>query len=429
MQPLLRTIFLSTTVLLYASMLIGLLLDLRLSALSRGKQLFLVAAMSLIILCNLLAGQHLGYETYIRFYGLFAQLPVLLLFLYLSGQELIPVIFATLTAIFLTFPLMLANATLVRLYGPSLLLTVPISLCICGLLLFLVHRFFKPGFSYMLEHGRQIGLLRFCIIPFFYNAIGFMLGKYNYNASVPIQTFPLRIMLFAMTLAAYFLLLDMFKSTRENELLQGERELLSLQLKAARLSMEDLKTSRVQAQYYRHDIRHHLTLIGAFLQQGELSQIQSYLDNVRRDIDAITPSCFCENEAANLILSSFSGKAGDLDVTLSVDARLPAVLSISDTELCAVLSNALENAIAATKEVADGRARQVRVECRMTEGKFLLLMENPYVGSVWMENGLPRSRRADHGFGVKSMVSIVERWGGLYSFAAENGVFVLRIAQ
>ncbi|MEG1684227.1 MAG: hypothetical protein RR295_10365, partial [Oscillospiraceae bacterium] len=232
MQLLLRTIFLSTTVLLYAATLIGLLLDLRLSSLSRWKRLVLVAGMALIVLCNLLAGHHLGHEGYIKFYGLFAQLPVLLLFFYLSEQGLIPVIFATLTAIFLAFPLMLANALLVRLYGPSLLLTVPTSLCICGLLLFLVYRFFKPGFVYMLEHGRQTGLLRFCIIPFLYNIIGFLLGRYNYEATVPIQTFPLRIMLFVMTLAAYFLLLDMFKSTREKELLQGERELLSLQLKA-----------------------------------------------------------------------------------------------------------------------------------------------------------------------------------------------------
>ncbi|MEG2176549.1 MAG: ATP-binding protein [Oscillibacter sp.] len=426
---LLRSIFLSTTVLLYAATLIGLLLNLRISALSWGKRLVLFGGMALIILCNLLAGQHLGHEVYLGFYGLFAQLPVLLLFFYLSGQGLIPVVFATLTAIFLTFPLMLANTLLARVYGSSLLLTVLISLCICGLLLFFVWRFFRPSFVYMLEHSKQTGLLRFCIIPFFYNAIGYMLGKYNYGANVDIPTFPLRIMLFAMTLAAYFLLLDMFKSTREKELLQGERELLSLQLKAARLSMEDLKVSQAQSQYYRHDIRHHLSLISAFLEQGDLSRLQSYLDSVQRDIDAITPSCFCENEAANLILSSFSGKAEKLGVILSVDARLPATLSISDTELCAVLSNALENAIHATKEVSDGRARQVRVECRMTEGKFLLLMENPHVGTVMMRNGLPYSRRADHGFGVKSMVSIVEHWGGLYSFTAENGVFTLRIAQ
>lgn len=42
---------------------------------------------------------------------------------------------------------------------------------------------------------------------------------------------------------------------------------------------------------------------------------------------------------------------------------------------------------------------------------------------------MPKSnkREAGHGFGIKSMVDIVERHGGLYSFEIEGGVFTLQI--
>jgi len=66
-------------------------------------------------------------------------------------------------------------------------------------------------------------------------------------------------------------------------------------------------------------------------------------------MDTITPTCFCENETVNLILSAFATKAKQGSTMLTVDAKLPDLLPFSDTELCSLLSNALENAIQATK--------------------------------------------------------------------------------
>jgi two-component system, LytTR family, sensor histidine kinase AgrC len=46
-----------------------------------------------------------------------------------------------------------------------------------------------------------------------------------------------------------------------------------------------------------------------------------------------------------------------------------------------------------------------------------------------MDGELPKSNRKDagHGFGIKSMVAIVERHGGLYSFETEGGVFIMQL--
>jgi len=67
---------------------------------------------------------------------------------------------------------------------------------------------------------------------------------------------------------------------------------------------------------------------------------------------------FCENETVNLILSSYAGKAKQSDITFSIDARLPDTLLLSDTELCSILSNALDNALRACKQIPDIRERQ-----------------------------------------------------------------------
>jgi len=78
-----------------------------------------------------------------------------------------------------------------------------------------------------------------------------------------------------------------------------------------------------------------------------------YLQTVQSDLDAITPVRFCENETVNLILSSFAAKAKQSEVRLTIDAKLPDSYPFSDTELCSLLSNTLENAIHASKQITD----------------------------------------------------------------------------
>ncbi|HHY91208.1 MAG TPA: sensor histidine kinase, partial [Clostridiales bacterium] len=56
----------------------------------------------------------------------------------------------------------------------------------------------------------------------------------------------------------------------------------------------------------------------------------------------------------------------------------------------------------------------------------LIFIENGFTGEVVMENGLPQSSREGHGFGIKSMVMIAERYNGYCSFEAKGEIFIMR---
>ena len=120
--------------------------------------------------------------------------------------------------------------------------------------------------------------------------------------------------------------------------------------------LESLRAGQELARLYRHDMRHHLSMVSGYLQQAEVGRAIAYIQSTVSDIDAFTPVRYCENDAANLILSIFAHRAKTVDVTLQVEANLPREPMISETDLCALLSNALENAITATADVTD-RAR------------------------------------------------------------------------
>lgn len=203
--------------------------------------------------------------------------------------------------------------------------------------------------------------------------------------------------------------------------------MLAAQSQQAQNEISTLRLTQQQAATYRHDLRHHITLIHRMLESGQTEKAMEYLAEAEDGVERITPRRFCENETFNLILSSFANKAEQDNIILSIHAELPPELSIADLELCSVLSNGTENALNAVAQITDSSLRRVHLECRVDNNRFLLMIENPYTGEVLMKNSVPVSKHAGHGFGCRSMLAIAEKRKGLCTFKTDGGMFTLRV--
>lgn len=203
--------------------------------------------------------------------------------------------------------------------------------------------------------------------------------------------------------------------------------ILEAQSERAKNEIYALQQVQNQTAVYRHDMRHHLTLLFGFLENGEVVAAMEYIRQTQIDIDSIVPIRYCENNTINLILSAFVAKANQRGVSLSIDAVLPNMLSFSDTELCTLLSNGLENAIDSAAKNSDSNPRTVRLNCRMHKCNLLILIENTFHDQIEMKNGIPQTNEEGHGFGTKSIVMLVDKHKGYYSFSSSEGIFTLKI--
>ena len=113
-------------------------------------------------------------------------------------------------------------------------------------------------------------------------------------------------------------------------------------------------------------------------------------------------------------------------MSLEVNAALPENIPFSDSELCSLISNGLENAIHAAALVR-GRERIVSIVLQVRQQNMLLSIQNPYEGEVVFKDGIPLSSDEGHGLGSRSIVSIVDKHSGQVSFSTQNGTFLLRI--
>ena len=226
----------------------------------------------------------------------------------------------------------------------------------------------------------------------------------------------------------YFVFIILYYAeTQKQASAQRERDMLAAQLQLAKTEFTTLRQLQEYTAVYRHDMRHHFTFLQGLVSAGSIEGIKEYLKTAQSDIDAITPVRFCENETANLILSAFSARAAQEGVLLSMEAKLPATISLSDTEFCSLLSNSLENAITAAAACLDSWQRIVTVKVLVHKNKLLISTDNSYLGEIRMKDGLPQSPFENHGFGTRSIAAVANAHGGQAIFNAEAGIFNLKI--
>lgn len=232
----------------------------------------------------------------------------------------------------------------------------------------------------------------------------------------------------AVLVVFYVVFLTAYHAQSErNHQAELQSSMLEVKWSQAQTQMDTLRSAQTQTAVYQHDMRHHLTMLEGLIAAGKTEQASQYIHQMQSDIETITPRRYCENELVDLLCSSFAEKAQYAGARLDVDAKLPQELGISDADLCAVLSNALENALHAVAELPEER-RTVSLYCGIRLGKLLIEVKNPYAGDLTISpDGRPVTTRKGHGYGCRSIQTIAARSGGLCEFKAQSGIFCLQI--
>lgn len=298
------------------------------------------------------------------------------------------------------------------------------SVSILGFGYLLCRYFAAPAFAAMTYSKRSLWI--FGGLPLFYYLFDYAATVYSNALYLGIRGI-IEFLPAAMALFYIFFVTIYHGEVQNRSQTELENSMLAMELDAAAQQVEAMEQSQAQAAVYRHDMRHHLNAISSYLSAGKPAEAQEYIHRVQADVGSFTPTRYCENELVNLLCSSFTGQARQAGVTLTIDARLPKSLPLSDTELCSILSNGLENALRAAGQVTEG-PRWVDLYCGVRREKLLIEIKNPYAGAVPMENGMPVNHQAGHGFGCRSIAAIAQKWGGLCTFRAEEGAFSLQLA-
>ena len=413
-------------VLIFVWVMLWIMMDVHLKDLSPIQRWLAPVLIIITAVGNHLLRSLVGNGIYMKLMFLTMHLPFFLIFLWITRCGVIKMAFMILSAVIFTTPTVITgNIISILLPGNSMALLV-CNLVSYAAVIALVWFVFRKGFGYLLRYGDNHLFLVLSIVPLLYYIYAFALLSTGRPLLDTTEHMITRYLPTMEVFVFYFLLLGIYKGMSERRELEVAQTALAGELDAAEEQIALLNKAQTQTAVYQHDMRHHLNMLEGLLDGGNVEGAREYIRQVQAGVEAITPKRFCENELVNLMCSSFAGKAEQSGIRLDISAKLPEELAISDTELCSVLSNGLENALNAAKKM-DGQERWASLYCGVKLNKLLVEIKNPCPEKIVFRDGLPVSSKPGHGYGCRSIKTITERRGGICGFRVRDGVFTLQL--
>lgn len=179
---------------------------------------------------------------------------------------------------------------------------------------------------------------------------------------------------------------------------------------------------------YRHDMRHHFSVIQGLLSNRDYDKIGEYVDGLSGRLSDTENIQYCKAGTINAVLSVYAEKAKQQNIIFDAAVSLPESLFIDETELCSILSNAVDNAVNACIAMESGE-KKIEIFTEYTEERLSLIVINTVKEEVKLgENGLPITiPTEEHGWGLSSILHIARKYGGMVKCKSEPEKFTLAV--
>lgn len=363
----------------------------------------------------------LGEAVLYKCYPLLIHLPLVLLIHFVLKKSFFMSLIAVLSAYSLCTPRKWIGTLAASFWNYDPIIANVVSTVVTFPLLFLVIHYMTPHIIKLRQESRTSQIL-LLLLPLSYYILEYSFTVYTdllYTGGAVIIDF-----MDSFLVLLYFILsiLSIEASSRQH---QAEQENLILITAATQAQKEiaQLSLADRQSAIYRHDLRHHLSFLQECIRENQLDQAMQYMNEICSGLDKIPVKRYCENQALNLILSSYLQKAADQNIQTDVAVTAGDFSKFQITDLCSLLANALENAIHACADIEDPKARYIHLKIYNKNGLLCINMANSYSKPPIFRNELPVSQKSGHGIGIQSMISVIEKYHGLYRFFVAEGAF------
>ncbi len=194
-----------------------------------------------------------------------------------------------------------------------------------------------------------------------------------------------------------------------------------------KLQYETFRSSLDAINHKCHDLKH---LVAALRSEENRERKKNLLRELEQDVMIYDAHMDTGNDSLDALLSDAWMGCYHKNVQWTCMADGYAISFLDPIDLYIMLGNALENAIESASQVADPQKRFLSVNIWRKERMAFLKIENCCETAPKLQNGLPvttKSNPSQHGYGMRSIQSVVQRCSGELKISAADHVFTLAI--
>lgn len=177
----------------------------------------------------------------------------------------------------------------------------------------------------------------------------------------------------------------------------------------------------------RHDIRNQYSYAEILLENGQYDEAKKFFRSIGNDIDVSLAYVDSGNKNIDAIINMEMSKADAKGVKTDVSVVVPPRLPFSDTALCSIISNLIDNAVEACVRF-DLKQQGVCVRIYPRQDYLYICVKNTLPSDVDRDRLLSlntvKSDSVNHGYGTQIVKRLVAQYDGYVTYSVENDEFI-----
>ncbi len=177
---------------------------------------------------------------------------------------------------------------------------------------------------------------------------------------------------------------------------------------------ESLNIQMLEIREIKHDIKHFIGTMTTLVEEDRIDELKAFLSEYRQKVKLDQLPVFCENIIANSIIGFYYLKAKENKISFESRCNIDKQCFISDSDLCIILGNTLENAITACKNIAEHGSRHISIKVDTLKRQWAIKVTNTFNGDIKKKDGYLVSLKQgkSNGFGIKNIEKVLKAYNG-----------------
>lgn len=183
---------------------------------------------------------------------------------------------------------------------------------------------------------------------------------------------------------------------------------------------EAIEQRRGELDTIRKDFNEKLETIAGIARSGADEEARGEISAFAESINRTRENHYCAVPVINAVLSQKENECKEAGIVLSVDLNLPDILDVEPMHLCSILSNILDNAIAACQKVKSADKPIIRITSQISGDYLIIKAVNPSIE--------PKKSAPGRGYGLKIISELTKNYGGDFQSDYSDGVFSVLVS-
>lgn len=213
------------------------------------------------------------------------------------------------------------------------------------------------------------------------------------------------------------------------KILQEEHKFYLIRDEIYKKNCDDMESVLQLNREMFHNIKNHLLVMKRMGEENEDKRLKEYVYDLCQEFEKVERVKWTNNQTMDIIVNQKKIMAEQKGIIFTVKSMILPKLEITDTDICVLFGNLLDNAIEACEKILDSE-KYIEITIELQAEILFIRIMNSMQEKPKTRNGKLITSKKDvnmHGIGIKSAERIINKYDGIMLYNISDKVFETNI--